>query len=381
MRTTTGLLVCVLCTASLLVGTSAVRAAPCGRIDAEDWMETVDEKPETSFKEISKPYREALEVYDYPSVFGQVQEDLEDWIGANGSDTPHDNLLHALELLNDSFAESDYADYQEWLAEQPLRSRKELKTEAQRLLDRFLEEYSTGEFQFMTGEPESGWFQSEYFVSCEEINAMEDCSRAEDFLMRAHTVEQLMLAFKLDAVEQAVHGIRTAAARWEHFLDDGKTMYPWEAGLNAWLVGGGDVQNPPMHQWILVHPQICASISSELLEEVTARDAFCVEMLGHIWYSWQDDFRPAEGLDWWGVSAIAVFRDDMRPGAGLAIEYGKMMTLGVAWHDENEDDDWFNDAPYLVLSIDLLSFTQEKAGQYREFRREAHRRISDVAGW
>jgi hypothetical protein len=57
------------------------------------------------------------------------------------------------------------------------------------------------------------------------------------------------------------------------------------------------------------------------------------------------------------------------------------MTLGIAWHDDDEDDDWFDSAPYIVLSVDLLSFTQERAQQFKQFSAQAKNELSAIAGW
>ena len=135
-----------------------------------------------------------------------------------------------------------------------------------------------------------------------------------------------------------------------------------------------------MHQWILLHPQVCVSVSTRSFGDLTARDAFLVEAFGHLWYSWQDENRPEDGLRWWGLTAVAVFREDVRPGAGIALEYGRTMTLGVTWHDDDEDDDWFDDEPYVVMSVDLLSFVQEKASQYRSLRKQAQDRFDGMVG-
>jgi hypothetical protein len=383
MRATTAVLICVLVSVLWFIPTGVARGEPCEIDNAVMWMRTADEESlhqsdPRYYTNVRDRFSDWLDVYDYPFVFRQLEQELEEWMLTNGPDGPHENLLHALRLLNGGLADSDYG---QWLAELSPQSDEELKEAAQQFADELIEDYGTGQFQFKSLDTDCGWFPAEYGVTCSEIENMEDCLRAEDFLYRYHTIQQLVNAFKKAAVLETVEGIRMAASRWEHFLADGKTMYPWEAGLNAWWVGGGTTQYPPMHQWVLLHPQISVSLSTESLADVTARDAFCVEVLGHIWYQWHDESQPQDGIGWWGISAIAVFRDDMRPGAGLALEYGRMMTLGVAWHDDDEDNDWFDNAPYFVMSVDLLSFTQEKAQQYREFSATAQRELSGMAGW
>jgi hypothetical protein len=374
---------CVLAVVIWPTSLSAAMPDPCEINRATMWMADADNlerhgSDQRHYSNVKIRYQDALDVYDYGAVFRGLQDELVEWMTVNGSDKPHENLLHALQILNTGFAELDYGA---WLAEAAPQNEEELKEAASRFVDKFISECGTGHFDLKTTEIDCGWFPVEYGVTCAEVQGMADCRSAEDFLYRVHAIRHLILDFKKDAVLATIRGIRLAADRWEHFLTDGKTMYPWEAGLNAWWVGGGTTQRPPLHQWILLHPQLAASVSSESFSDLRARDAFCVEVLGHLWYGWHDECRPEEGLGWWGLTAVAMFRDDMRPGVGFALEYGRTLTLGVAWHDDDEDDDWFDNAPYVVMSVDLLSFTRETATQYGRFTSEAENRLQAISGW
>ena len=63
--------------------------------------------------------------------------------------------------------------------------------------------------------------------------------------------------------------------------------------------------------------------------------------------------------------------NDLRPGIGLVGHYGKLVTLGVLWHDRDENNNWFDQAPYLVLGIDLFRLVEDRAPAYQEAWRRA----------
>jgi len=379
MRAVTGWLACVLAAVFLCGPLEVARAQECEPGDPQDWMHSPQPKDDRSYASARERFADELEHYRYAEVFRALEQDLRVWMLEHGDDEPHLKLLHMFGVLN-----GEFSHYEEELARLAGRSDATDRALGKQATNEFLKTYRTGLFQFVEAYPRCGWFSAGYTVSCDELDAVgrsDPCS-VEDFLFRATTVDSLLWEFTTrdSALAQTVQGIRLAADRWENFLSGGKTMYPWEAGLNAWWIGGGSPQEPPMHQWILLHPQVCVSVSTRSFGDLTARDAFLVEAFGHLWYSWQDENRPEDSLRWWGLTAVAVFREDVRPGAGIALEYGRTMTLGVTWHDDDEDDDWFDDEPYVVMSVDLLSFVQEKASQYRSLRKQAQDRFDGMVG-
>jgi hypothetical protein len=106
-------------------------------------------------------------------------------------------------------------------------------------------------------------------------------------------------------------------------------------------------------------------MTTDDIQELRAKQALAIEALGLIWYRWKNASAPAEGLSWWGLSAIASVRDDMRPGVGLLLHYGRMVTLGVSWHDDDRDDEWLDRPPYVIASFDLFQLAKATAPEYR----------------
>lgn len=332
-------------------------------LDPDKWKPS-DEDPR-SYAAVSERFAEELEAYDYARVFRQLECDLREWMGGGPSDTVHQHLLGAFEILNGRFV-----DYDKLFRELVL-DRGKSPDDA---VEAFMEVHPTGYFNPLGWK----WFKPPNTVSYADVGQMEDTASAEDFLYRQDTAKKLLSRFSESIRNENFRGIHLAARRWEHFLDDGKMMYPWEVILNGMLIRGYDIETPPTHQWILLHPQVCASLSSDSWSELKAKDALCVQALGHMWYSWKDDDHPENGMRWLGASAIAVLRDDAGPALGVALEFGRSATIGAAWYDSDGDDDWFDDEPSVVLSVDLLSFAQEEMSAYRSTANEAIERLGTL---
>ena len=67
-------------------------------------------------------------------------------------------------------------------------------------------------------------------------------------------------------------------------------------------------------------------------------------MLGHLWYV------GPQLEDYWGFSAVVNLRDDMDPGYGGLVRFGRGLNLGAVWRSEA-------DAPFLFFSFDVYSLT------------------------
>jgi hypothetical protein len=329
-------------------------------IDPDKWKPSAED--ERSYAAVSERFADEVEAYDYARIFRQLEYDLRKWMESGPSDTVHQHLLDAFEILNARFV-----DYDKLLKELVLERGKS----PDEAVEAFMEVHPTGYFNPVGWK----WFKPPNTVSYEDVGKMDDTASAEDFLYRVTTVQSLLARFSEDIRNENFRGIHLAARRWEHYLDDGKMMYPWEVIVNGMLIRGYDIETPPMHQWILLHPQVCASLSSDSWSELKAKDAMCVQALGHMWYSWKDDDHPENGMRWLGASAIAVLRDDAGPGLGAALEFGRAATIGAAWYDSDGDNDWFDDEPSVILSIDLLSFAREEMNAYRSTANEAIERL------
>jgi hypothetical protein len=325
-------------------------ARPLFALDPFEWTSKPDDP--RAYQQIRNRNQELLAAYDYSAVFRKLQSDLESspiW-NKNKTEPAYQDLLKALRELNERFShfEADLA-----------AAETEGKT-----LDAFLASQPTGLFQFPC--PDGTCFSGkEYAITYEQIEKLPD-PLAEDLLYRIDTVNHLLTDFKRPALRQTVKAIENAKARWEIYMQEGMSQFPWEAAFNGWAVGADNIQYPPTRQWILLHPELAVEVSTRSIKEVTAKESLAIELLGHVWYRWKNLDQPEAGLQWWGISAAVSLRDDLRPGLGVVTHYGRFVTLGITWHDTDEDGRWFNDAPFLMIGIDLFRFAEGRAPAYQK---------------
>ena len=130
---------------------------------------------------------------------------------------------------------------------------------------------------------------------------------------------------------------------------------PWESFINGRIIEapGFPETGPPDHQWILLHPTLGLELSASSLDEARVKEVLHIELLGHIWYRGQllDNFR--------GLSVTASLREDVDPGLGLMLHIKRNWSVGISWHDVDED-------PFLFFSVDLFRFAKQTASSYAE---------------
>lgn len=316
-------------------------------IDPDAW-EPAPSDPRSAAA-VRQRFAAPLAVYDYPSVWRALQQEFERSPIWNRDEPIYHRLSGAFRLLNERFDrfESDLA----------------AAVDRAERIDAFLERYPTGLFQFPC--PGRICFRDDLEVSYDDV-AQLPRAQAEDFLYRVQTIDQLLNDFKRPAIEATVNAIAAAERRWDLYLKEGMSQFPWEAAINGWLIGGGSIEFPPRRQWIVLHPELGVEVSTDGLESLRAKESGTIELLGHVWYRWPGRDRPEAELRWWGVAAAATLRDDLRPGLGVIGHYGRFVTLGVIWHDTDADDDWFDQAPFVMMGIDLFRFASERAPAFQK---------------
>ena len=113
-------------------------------------------------------------------------------------------------------------------------------------MDDFLSRVPTGLFQFPC--PDNRCFLGHRIeVTYDELEKIPD-EKAKGFLYRIETVNHLLIDFKGSGLQKTLKTIHDAATRWEVFLRQGWSQYPWEAAFNGWAIGAGNIQFPPNHQ-------------------------------------------------------------------------------------------------------------------------------------
>lgn len=194
-----------------------------------------------------------------------------------------------------------------------------------------------------------------------------------DFRLRADAITDFLDKKIGLAREQNVASLRNAVERWENYLDNGYSQYPWESLFNGAVLDIPEL-GPPDRQWILLHPTLGVEVSTHALDDVQAKESLDLELIGYLKYKGEmyDDF--------WGGSLTVSLRDDLSPGLGVLAHFSRSFNLGVSWHDVDRDGRYFDEAPYLFFSLDLFRFVQAQKSDLRERYDNARRLLGATEG-
>jgi hypothetical protein len=322
---------------------------PALALDAENWPVIRQADDSRAYEQVKQRFQQSLSNLEYLKVFAELQRELETSAVWSKQEHAYTSLGQAFSTLNERFTTFDTE-----LA----------KSDSNKAVDEFLERIPTGLFQFPC--PDTRCFNGRMIeVTYDDLEHLPD-AKAKDFLYRLETVNRLLTDFKASSLQKTLKGIHDAAKRWELFLREGRSQYPWEAAFNGWAIGAESIQFPPSRQWILLHPELGVEISTAAMKDLRAKQSLVIDVLGHTWYRWRDSDDPSKGLDYWGIAAVTSLRDDMRPGIGAMAHYGRFINVGVVWRDENRDNRWFNESPFVLISIDLFRFAEYKVPQYKK---------------
>lgn len=318
--------------------------------DPYEWTPVPEDS--RSYEGVGERFAALLAVHDYPSVLLALRAEAERSPAWQGDEPVYRKLLQAMDELTGRFAA---------LPPAPLG----LGDPGE--LDRLLSRVNTGLFQCLDERCFGG---TDFEVAFEDLARLPE-AQGEDFRYRVHTVDRLLWDLRRPALRQAAEAIRDARVRWDAFVEEGMSQYPWEAVFNTHLAPEGTIEFPPSRQWVLLHPQVGVEVSTGGLRNLRAKESLLVEVVGHVWYRWHETGHGGVGLRWWGISAAASLRDDLPPGVGVVGHWGRLFTVGVLWHDGDEDGAWFDQAPFVVLGLDLFRLVEDRGPAYHRKWEEA----------
>src|SRR6476661_579507 len=273
-----------------------------------------------AYEQLQGRFADQLTSNRYADIFLALQHDAENSTLWSHDERAYTSLLQALATLNERFANFDQA-----LA----------NVDDKQAFEKFLTNYPTGLFQCGNRTYFSGLPIQVTFDELEALKGDRAEDRAKDFLFRAQTVDRLLNQMKKSSREATIQGIRNAAMRWELFLKEGRSQYPWEAFINGLdpTIRPENIKFPPSRQWIVLHPELAVELSTHSFKDIRAKQSLLVDVVGHTFYWWSNRDDPSQGLSYAGITAVASFRDDMRPGIGVMAHYGRYVNGGVVWRD------------------------------------------------
>ncbi len=149
-----------------------------------------------ALEQLQAQFAEQLTSNHYADIFLALQYDAEKSALWSHDERTYKNLLQALKILNERFANFDQA-----LA----------KVDDKQAFETFLANYPSGLFQCCNRTYFSGLPIQVTFDELETLPGERGEDKAKDFLFRAQTVDRLLNQMKKSSREATIQGIRNAA--------------------------------------------------------------------------------------------------------------------------------------------------------------------------
>lgn len=315
--------------------------------DILEWDNVRKAEHPASYESVQRRYEYLIAVRRNETLFLTLRDEVKDSGVWPRSDAIYKRLLAAFDEVSKRFVDFQFDRKIDAAAD---------RAAADAVVNAFLDTKATGLFQLVN----ETWFGGRpYAITVTEVEALAD-ERYHDFMHRVTTAERLLTDFRKPNRVLAKEAIERATSRWRQYVFDGRSQYPWEMVLNGSAIGPhSDIQHPPTRQWILAHPElgIETGTAGRGAANLTAKESMVVQALGHVWYRWpaSDEIDPR----WWGLSATVSLREEIRPGVGFTGHYGKVINVGVLWHDLDRDGNPFNETPYVFTGVDLFRLAKK----------------------
>ncbi len=230
-----------------------------------------------------------------------------------------------------------------------------LKAKTEELIGKFLDQYATGIFQ---PDVSSGFviFFSQTENEIKILPQILNEKQAKEIRDKLQTINALLHKLKEKERKKVISAIKKAEKRWRSYIFNGFSQYPWEALLNGHLTSF-DIQHPPKLQYLLLHPELSFEVKTDNLQAKI--EVLTVEVIGILRY--QNEWK-----NFYGLSLIVNMRDDLGAGVGALVHYN-MYSLGIVWHDIDDDGNRFDDPPFLTVGIDLYKLFENKNSRLNQY--------------
>lgn len=140
---------------------------------------------------------------------------------------------------------------------------------------------------------------------------------------RALAVQRVLTAYGSPALRSLVQELQLASSRWDNYMDQGYSQFPWELWLNGRRFDATS-ENPPRSQLILLHPAAGIELLAprlNALDDLHRSTTFTVEPLGYVWYNDARTFYV-------GLSAAVSLTSDVPAGVGGIAHLGTWGHVG-----------------------------------------------------
>lgn len=365
LRTLLATLVALLGSRTLLAQGEIVDDLPVEYVDSDDWLAQFppsDRDPRLPANVLAQ-HAEALEKGQHLAVLRALADALraETW--------PRDNDLkqrfqQRLDALVAAFTEAQAAAARDGTLDDratrdaiAARLSDDHAIGVQSLLPERVRDDGDFTLAFFSGTP--GQIVTYRQTDDDRIELLVSRSTMLDLRLRAEAVRAVLQDFVEPVQARAHETVRAADRGWTNYLEHGYSQYPWEALVNGWLVDY-DVFHPPRAQFILLHPSLGLEVPTASFDELRANEALELEVLGYVRY------RGAEREHYLGGSFVLGLSDQEKPALGFVVHWDASFSLGIQWRDEDDDNHWLDDDPFLFLSVDLFRYAQGRLGAFQE---------------
>lgn len=159
---------------------------------------------------------------------------------------------------------------------------------------------------------------------------------------------------------RTVEKLKALAKRWDTFIGDGYSQFPWELALNGVMRSPMDYE-PPQVQFVLLHPSLSAEVRGSSLNQLTSSNALSIEALGALFYN-NDHSRYA------GASLVTTSVAGLNASAGVYFHlWFPQMTAGYVWRKNSAG----TVTGATVVSLDLYKFVSKSTTDAQKIRDEA----------
>jgi hypothetical protein len=162
----------------------------------------------------------------------------------------------------------------------------------------------------------------------------------------AITIRRLLTVFDAGRRDRTVSTLEALAERWDNYIKNSYSQFPWELALNGRALSRSDYE-PPEHQWIVAHPSIGVEANGTVLKELRRVDVAVLEALGLIFFYNHDRTR------YLGISGVASFAGNRNVAVG---PYGHLWfpqaKLGYLWRSDPDR----RRRGSMLVSVDLYDF-------------------------
>jgi len=226
-----------------------------------------------------------------------------------------------------------------------------------KLINEFLNKYAIVQFQ-----PDFSFGYVIFFPETKnEIKILPDFvskEQAKEIRDKLQTIYIFLKKISINRINDFARAIEKTKIRWMNYIFNGFSQYPWEVTLNEYLVSYS-IQYPPKYQYIFFHPELSFEIKIDNLQ--SELEVLTVELLGILYYqnNWKNFF---------GFSFVLNMRNDLGAGIGGLFHYN-MYSIGVVWHDIDDDGNKFDDPPFLTVGFDLYKLFESKKAKLDRLNR------------